>query len=310
MIKRLFELCGSLEKLAKVLAYSDKLPRERLKRIYHKLFLKKGVKTEVDENLMERIFEWIDSLGIKKGDILIVHSSMEGLRKAAPDPKRIIDYLLQLVGEEGTLVIPTFPVINLKYDKEKIPTYNPRRTLCWTGMIPNVFLGYSGVVRSQFPYNTLAAKGRLAEDMMHDNLLDDVPHGKNSAWAYCVNRHAKILYLGISIAECNTVLHMGDDMLLDEWPIKNWYEEQTYKIKTDSEIITKEIKVCSPFWTKYNTCYNFNGKLKRYGYLSEHVIDGILVGYAPDSKEMMDYVIHQARIGKIRYRIPRKYWKA
>ena len=123
MIKRLFELCGSLEKLAKVLAYSDKLPRERLKRIYHKLFLKKGVKTEVDENLMERIFEWIDSLGIKKGDILIVHSSMEGLRKAAPDPKRIIDYLLQLVGEEGTLVIPTFPVINLKYDNKSFISF-------------------------------------------------------------------------------------------------------------------------------------------------------------------------------------------
>ena len=84
------------------------------------------------------IFEYISGLGIKKGDILILHSSMEGLRSASPDPKVIIDYLLNLLGPEGTLVIPAFATANRKYSAEKIPTYNPKKSLCWTGMIPNV----------------------------------------------------------------------------------------------------------------------------------------------------------------------------
>ena len=309
MLKKLFEVSGTIELLTKEIAYSGKLSTDKLKNVYHKIFLHKGEKIEVDKSLINKVFKYIDSLGIKKGDILIVHSSMEGMRKVDPQPEAIIDYLLELVGSEGTLVFPAFPIINLKYDDTKIQTYNPKRTLCWTGMLPNTFLKYPGVIRSEFPFNTLAALGPHAKAMMRDNLSSDVPHGKNSSWAYCVEHHAKILYLGISIAECNTVLHMADDFLSDEWPINNWYEKQKYNIKTEEGIIEKTIKVCSSFWVKYNVCYNFNARLKRLGYLSETDVDGIIVGFCQDSKSMMDYVIEQARKGKIRYKIPRKYWK-
>ena len=309
MLKNIFELSGNIELITKKIAYSEKLPKEKLRNMYHKIFLHKGEKAEVDRNLMIDVFKYIDSLGIQKGDILIVHSSMEGMRRADPNPKNIINYLTDLIGPEGTLVFPAFPIINLKYDENRVQTYNPKRTPCWTGMLPNTFLGYEGVIRSLFPFNTLAARGPHAKPMMTNNLLDDVPHGKNSSWAYCVAHHAKILYLGISIAECNTVLHMADDILGDDWPIDNWYEIQRYKIKTDEGIIEKTIRVCSSFWVKYNTCYNFNGKLKKLGFLTETDVDGITVGFAKDSNAMMKYVIEQAKKGKIRYKIPRRYWK-
>ncbi len=307
MLKRLFEFSGLLELLCKQYGYSFNSPR--LKKLYHKCFLKQRKNIPQNRKNMELIFSYIDSLGIKNGDILIVHSSFDGMKSAEPDPKEIINYLLKLVGKDGTLVFPTFPITNLKKSNERYQIYNPKTTFCWTGTLPNIFLTYPKVERSLFPYNTLAALGPHSKDMMKYNLLDDVPHGKNSSWAYCVDHDAKILYLGISIAECNTVLHSVDDCLGNKWPINNWYETLNYKIKTSEGTIDKTIKVAKAFWARYNTCYNFNGKLKKLGFMNEEVIGGVNIGYTKSSKKLIDYVIEQALKGQIRYKIPKKYWK-
>lgn len=307
MLKQLFEKSCLLELISKRIAY--KINSDNLKLLYHKLFLHKGEHIVPDKRNMECIFSYIDSLGINKGDILLVHSSFEGMKSADPDAKEIIDHLLDIIGEEGTLVFPTFPIINLKNVPGKIQTYNPKRTFCWTGTLPNVFLTYKGVERSLFPYNSLAALGLHAKNMMKNNLLDNVPHGENSAWAYCVDHDAKILYLGVNIAECNTVLHTADDRLGYKWPIKDWYDTFTYKIKTTDGLIEKEIQASKGFWARYNTCYNFNGKLKKLGFMTEKIVGGVNIGYTKSSKALMDYVISLAKQGKIRYKIPKKYWK-
>jgi len=309
MLKELFEISGHFERLCKTIAYSNVLPREKIKNLYHRIFQNKGKTTEIIPNAINDIYDYIKGLGINKGDILIVHSSMEGLKNAGVEPEEIIDFLLDLVGESGTLVIPTFPIQNLKYDPNKEIIYNPKRSLCWTGMIPNKFLKYPGVVRSSFPYNSLAALGSEAELMMSNNLEGDTPHGKNSSWYFCITHHAKILYLGVNIAECNTMLHVVEDYYDNEWPIKNWYETQNYSIKIGNEIIKKSIRVCDGKWVKYNICYNYNGKLKKAGLMNESTIDGVIVGYTPDSYSVFKKMLDEVKQGKIRYLIPKKYWK-
>lgn len=309
MLKKIFEISGFIEKTAKVIAYSNNSFKETLKRFFSKKKKKRISKNEINLDLMPKIYEYIDSLGIKHGDILIVHSSMEGLKAASPNPDEIINYLLNLIGTDGTLVFPTFPIINLKNIPGKIQTYNPKKTLCWTGALPNAFLKREGVVRSLFPYNTLAALGPRSSEMMNNNLEDDVPHGLHSSWYYCVQHSAKILYLGIDIAECNTVLHVADDVVREDWPVQNWYESREYRIVDEEDEILKTIYVCSPFWTKYNICYNYTAKLKKLGFLQETNIGGVQIGFTKDSKVLMDYVIDNARKGKIRYLIPKKYYR-
>lgn len=309
MLERLFEISGKFETLCKRTAYSRWLPTEKLRTLYHKVFRKKGeaVVTRYDD--IDYVFEYIKSLGIKKGDILIVHSSMEGMRRIDPKPEKVIDFLLELVGDEGTLVFPAFPICNAKYDEGKVATYDPKRTLCWTGMLPNCFLKYPQVVRSFFPYNSLAAKGKCSDEMMKNNLESNTPHGKNSAWEYCVNNHAKILYLGIKVAECNTILHAAEDILGEKWPIDNWYQQQTYKIKTGEGIIDKTIKVADSSWIKYSACHHYTAHLRKLKYIREDIVCGINIGFAEDSKEMVEYVINEAANNRIRYNIPKRYWK-
>jgi len=267
------------------------------------------------ENLKNRL----TNIGIKKGDILIVHSSSDGLATAGKNEKAYIDMLLDLVGEEGTLVFPAFPLyrshlkgveaMNESDDLDNALIYNADRARAWTGMLPNVFLNYDGVVRSPFPVNPLAAKGARATLMMEKNLDTDLAHGKNSAWEYCVNNNAKVLFLGLEAAHSCTVIHVAEDLMDEKWPVKNWYRKQKYIVKRngkETEVIARQRYL---FWARYITQQYMGRKLKKENLLQSYYFDDILVEFIPDSKRLTDFVINRANNYKLFYKVPIKYKK-
>lgn len=253
--------------------------------------------------------EQIKKFGIRGGDLLIVHSSIDALAKTGATPKFIIDYLIDLVGSDGTLVFPAYPDINRKYDYKSVPVYDPKRSVSWTGMLPNLFCRYKGVIRSPFPYNSLAAKGLLAKDMVCHNLEGDLPHGRNSAWAFCVEHNAKILFLGTKAHHSNTVLHVAEELMDDDWPIKDWYETQNYQIKLGDTMQDMTVRVRKMIWAQYMHEYSTAYKLKKGGYLTETSIDGINIGFINDSKKLTEFLINEAKKGHLIYSIPHKYWR-
>ena len=46
--------------------------------------------------------------GVRRGDLLMVHSSLRSIGFVEAGPETVVDALLQAVGPEGTLVVPTF----------------------------------------------------------------------------------------------------------------------------------------------------------------------------------------------------------
>ncbi|WP_220768832.1 AAC(3) family N-acetyltransferase, partial [Shewanella sp. MBTL60-007] len=62
---------------------------------------KSNIRVKADFSLLKN---YLLSLGIKKGDILIVHSSYDELKSFDVNPVVIISFLRGLVGDEGTLV--------------------------------------------------------------------------------------------------------------------------------------------------------------------------------------------------------------
>lgn len=262
----------------------------------------------VSLGLYEKVVEHIKELGIKKGDILIVHSSMDGLAATGASAKQYIDMLLELVGDEGTLVLPAFPLFKTEKD-QGVLKYDPKRTVCSTGMMPNIFIRYPGVIRSVFPINTLAAKGKHAEKMMCDNLQGDLAHGKHSSWEYCVEHNAKILFIGLKAYNRNTVVHAAEELLDSEWPIKDWFEKKQYLVKRThgEELIT--IRQRKQFWSRYLTLHYRYKIFVKERLLNETNIDGLCIGYIPDSKQVVDFLMSHARQGELMYHIPQKYWK-
>ena len=178
-------------------------------------------------------------------------------------------------------------------------------------MLPNVFLKREGVLRSLFPYNTLAAKGEHAAAMMENNLISDTPHGHNTPWDYCRLHHAKILFLGTTSREANTMaIHMLPDLMGDKWPIENWYEERKYIITKEGEKIAKLIQVQNGFWYQYVNEYKTDRLLKENKLLLDIRVDDVPMEIVPDSYAMMEFLELRVQKGKLMYSIPKRYYKS
>ena len=66
----------------------------------------------------EEIVAFLESCGVGKGDLVIVHSSYGNLKPTSLDNHGIIERLLDLVGEDGTLAAPVIR----RYEEEKVLT--------------------------------------------------------------------------------------------------------------------------------------------------------------------------------------------
>lgn len=306
--KNILGITPFFELIIRKIYYSNNIFVNKIKQDRQK---SKTVNDDFSSDLVATIKTYLDSLNIKHGDILIVHTSADKLSSIGLKPVEVIQMLRLIVGEEGTLVLPSFPLYDKKcYVEEKNAyIYKPRKTLCSTGIIPNIFIRMPGVVRSQFPWNSLAAQGPHADEMMKNNLCTDLAHGKGSAWDYCMQHNAKILLLGVSASHTTTMVHVAEDVLDDSWPISNWYETKKFIINNMNDSKEIDIRVRRQYWAKYNASWYRSFQLKKQGILKEDSFKGFNIGYIEDSKEMVEYIINRSLNHKPFFVVPKRYYK-
>ncbi len=291
--------CPKLKKMAKKLrASSNKSTPEQTET------------KEIDPALAKEYFAKIDAI-IKNDDIVLIHSSMDGLESIGITAEAFMDFMKKQVEEKGiTFVLPCFPITNLKLPNPKSRPYDPKKTLCWTGMLPNTFIGDKDVIRTTFPYNSLAAMGPKAAEMMSNDDKQVYVYDEYSAWRYCLDNHAKILFTGVKASCSNTMaIHMTPDYMDQDWPVKDWHEDRTYKVKIDGEVTEKPIKVQADHWYQYCMEERTSGRLKIAGVLTEESVGGCNLGVVQDCKAMMDVMVQLAKKGKLSYMVPGKYYK-
>lgn len=103
---------------------------------------------EVKSITKEDIKKGLRALGLKRGDIVGVHSSLRSFGYVEGGADAVIDALLEVVGKEGTIAMPThssnLEKIELSPEEKtagiswlyKILPYDPEETPCTTGIIP------------------------------------------------------------------------------------------------------------------------------------------------------------------------------
>ena len=248
---------------------------------------------------------------ISKHDILLIHASMDGLQGMHITPEQCMSFLKSLVSNYNcTIVMACFPITNLKAPTEKSRPYIPQKTICWTGILSNCFICDPDCIRTRFPYNSLAAIGPKAAEMMAKDLDAKYVYDKNSAWHYCYSNHAKVLFLGVKASGANTMaIHMIPDIMGDEWPIAEWYNQYFYKVQLNDSVITLPVLAQNPKWYKYVMEEYTSGKLKRNKLLYEQSIGSSILGVVPDCHKMIDFLVSEAKRGKLPYLIPKRYFK-
>ncbi len=306
MLNKILERSGTLEVFLRKTVTAFAPLKKRIKHI-----LKNKAKTESPqiENIdqIKKFKESLSGCGIKSGDIVIVHSSFDGLKNLGLSAEKIIDLIFE-VFPDSTLAFAAYPIESGK--KKGLYKYDPKNTICWTGVLPNIFLKKEGVIRSEFPYNSLSAAGKEAEAMMKDNLKSLRPHDMYSAWEFCRQRHAKILFLGTSSREANTMaIHMVPDIMGEKWPVERWYTQRKYLIKTDKGCIEKTIEIQDGFWYRYVNEYKTDKALKDSGLLRDISINNTMIEIIDDSFKMMDFLTDRCGNGDLMYKIPKKFYK-
>ena len=150
----------------------------------------KAVVTKAD------ILEGLSEIGVRPGDVLLVHSSLSRLGDVEGGVDIVIDALLEAVGSAGTIVMPAYPMPGhtLPYVQTD-PLFDPRRTPATSGRISDTFWRRPGVLRSLHPTHSAAAYGPKAEYLVQDHEKGRNPFGKESPYQKVIELDGRILQL-------------------------------------------------------------------------------------------------------------------
>ena len=103
--------------------------------------------------------------GLKRGDHLIVHSSLRAIGPVEGGADGMIDALLQTVGDQGTLAMPAF-----NYTRPvPTPYFDPAITPGATGALGETFRKREGTLRSMHPAHSVCAAGPRAAEFLADH---------------------------------------------------------------------------------------------------------------------------------------------
>ena len=171
------------------------------------------------------------ALGVEAGQVVIVHASLSRLGWVVGGATAVVQALEDVVGPEGTLVMPSHttaltdpchwenpPVPESWWQKirDSLPAFDPRRTpSAHMGAIAELFRTEPGVVRSNHPVGSFTARGPLAEEIVCTHPLEDA-FGECSPLGRLYDLGASVLLLGVG-HDNNTSLHLAEARARDDW---------------------------------------------------------------------------------------------
>jgi aminoglycoside 3-N-acetyltransferase len=146
------------------------------------------------------------NLGLSAGDTVLVHSSLSSLGFVEGGPETVIDALLETVGPQGTLLMPSFQSGGEHFLLRQGCVFDVRTSPSELGIITEKFRLRPGVIRSLNPTHCTAGIGPKASDILKDHQYCTVSVGKNSPYDKLTKMNGKILLLGVT-HDSDTTLH-------------------------------------------------------------------------------------------------------
>jgi aminoglycoside 3-N-acetyltransferase len=152
------------------------------------------------------IVRGIKETGIKPGDVILVHSAMRTLGYIQGGPQTVVDALLEAVGEQGTLVVPTFTFF---HEIEEDPIIDPFNDPSNTGIITETVRKHPNAFRSTAFRHSFAAIGRRARVITEvDPTLS--PFDLRSSFGVMLALNTQVLLLGTAYNTSSTSHHFAE----------------------------------------------------------------------------------------------------
>lgn len=156
-------------------------------------------------------------LGIKPGDTVFIHSSMDYLNTKA-NALEILEMLIDLVGEEGNLVFPAWHFTDrAELHLKAGDIFDVRNSVSVLGMLSEFARRYPGAERSLHPTNSIVAIGKDAKEIVGDHHLDIYPAGEKSPYYKVMEKDGKICGIGVD-THFMSFVHCPEDVIKGKYP--------------------------------------------------------------------------------------------
>lgn len=158
----------------------------------------------------KEIFEDFSSLGIREGDHLLVHSSLNSVGRFENRAEIIVEVLRNIIGDSGTLLTPS---LSYEYVTKEIPVFNVKETPSCVGGLTEFFRKQKYTRRSIHPTHSVCGVGKNTDNILGDHYKDNTPCGKYSPFRKLKEIGGKILFLGCG-TNPNTSMHGIEELVI------------------------------------------------------------------------------------------------
>ena len=167
---------------------------------------------EIQEVVMnldyQKIKEDLQALGLKKDDAVLVHSSFKSLGSVEGGIQTVIEALLSVIGDRGTLLGPT---LTFSYVTPSKPVFEYANTPSCVGAISEYIRTMDGAKRSINPTHSCTAVGFKRDWYVEGHEKDCTPVGENSPFYKLHQDGGKVLMLGCRVG-ANTSMHGVEEL--------------------------------------------------------------------------------------------------
>lgn len=203
--------------------------------------------------IKQDIMEALKVVGVKPGQTLMVHASLSSFGFVCGGAQVVIEALLECVGQEGTVMMPSQSWKNLDPEagvhwqeprewwqaiRDNWPAYDkditPTNTM---GAVAEMFRKWPGALRSDHPARSVAAFGKHADYLTCGHTLSNI-FGEGSPVAKLYELDGYVLLMGVGYDK-NTSLHLADARA--EYPGKHLVKESSaVMVNGEREWVTYE----------------------------------------------------------------------
>ncbi len=197
----------------------------------------------------------LKKIGIQAGDHVLVHSALSKIGYINGGAQTLVNALLNVITEKGTLLMPSFPASGRNKDYlETLEAFDIKSTPSQMGKATELFRQMSGVKRSFHPTDPVCAFGSEAEFFTNTHFGEITPYTENSPFRKLCTKNGKILMLGTTLNGAGTNLHTLEDAVEFKYPV---YYEKIFEVKmidATGAVSTMKTKVHNPIYSAKRNC--------------------------------------------------------
>ena len=246
----------------------------------------------------EEIVNALYSVGLAKGHTVMVHTALSKIGYVCGGAQAVIEALIEVVGEDVTIMMPTQSWKNLDPEdgvhwtvpeeywqiiRDNWPAYDKRITPTKTmGAVAEAFRQWPGTLRSDHPARSVAAWGKHAEYLVNDHDLSNI-FGEGSPIGKLYELNGEVLLIGVGYDK-NTSLHLAD--VRADYPGKHNSIEHSAIMESGKRV-----------WKEYETLFVDGEDFDRIGEAFEqsNAVNKAMIGNAElrliNQKRLVDFAV-------------------